>query len=170
MKERATVLCRRGDRILLVARLHTRWSLPGGKPRRGESLRDAARRELAEETGLVCGNARYLFRITGAHKLHHVFLGDINPNAVAVPAQEIAHCAWFDRESLGLLHCSRSTPLIVDLAFESMRVPRHEPGLVTCDTFVDVITARSGILAGDRAMCQTCAIGSAPHGKRWVDR
>jgi hypothetical protein len=35
-KERATVQCRRGDRILLVARLHARWMLPGGKPRRGE--------------------------------------------------------------------------------------------------------------------------------------
>ena len=38
MKERATVLCKRGDRILLVARPRARWVLPGGKPRSGETL------------------------------------------------------------------------------------------------------------------------------------
>ncbi|WP_244107432.1 NUDIX domain-containing protein [Burkholderia cenocepacia] len=65
MKERATVLCRRGDRILLVARLHARWVLPGGKPRRGESLDDAARRELHEETGLVCRDVHYPVQRSG---------------------------------------------------------------------------------------------------------
>ena len=44
MKQRATVLCRRGGRILLVARPDARWVLPGGGPHRGESPIDAARR------------------------------------------------------------------------------------------------------------------------------
>lgn len=138
MKERATVLCRRGDRILLVARLNARWVLPGGGPRRGESLRDAARRELLEETGLACGNARYLFRVAGAHKLHHVFLADIDPDAVARPAHEIAQCAWIDREALGSLHCSQPTPLIVELAFDWLRQPRLAPGVVDGDVFAGI--------------------------------
>lgn len=50
------VVCLRGDEVLLIRRARPprqgEWSLPGGRIEPGEGVRDAALRELREETGV----------------------------------------------------------------------------------------------------------------------
>lgn len=73
----------RGDRILVARRqpgvhLAGTWEFPGGRVEPGESPEDAARRELAEETGFVARTLEPLVVVVhdyAEHKLRlHVFL------------------------------------------------------------------------------------------------
>ena len=58
------VVCRRGDEVLLVRRgrepLKGKWSIPGGKMEFGETAKEAAVRELQEETGITARITRLI--------------------------------------------------------------------------------------------------------------
>ena len=115
MKDRATIICRRGDRILLVARDRSRWSLPGGTIRRAESPMEAARRELEEETALVQTELTYLFQFGGLRKRHHVFFTDLSEDAAPEPRNEISKCRWFSPNKIATLVTSIPTREMVSL-------------------------------------------------------
>jgi 8-oxo-dGTP diphosphatase len=109
----------RGRELLLVRRGHGpaagRWSVPGGRVHFGEDLREAAVRELAEETGLegvVSSFLGWVERIgaeEGAEAHHFVildFMVDVLDPAVPVAGDDAAEAAWvpFDELSdLGLV-------------------------------------------------------------------
>jgi len=117
VKDRATVLCRRDDRILLVTRRWSRWALPGGTIRRTETPFEAARRELAEEAMVVVDGLTYLFQFCGVGKRHHIFLVDLPEPYAPAPSNEIVGCAWFRPEEVPMLVTSVPTREIVRLAF-----------------------------------------------------
>src|SRR5688572_13638867 len=99
------VYARKGDRVLVIEhrRLGT-WLPIGGELEAGETPLEAARRELAEETGLVGafapldgaadgeppGFIGYEEHVAGDKGLHmnFVFVADVAPDAEVVPNHE----------------------------------------------------------------------------------
>ncbi|CAB3746486.1 NUDIX hydrolase [Burkholderia sp. MSh2] len=115
VKERATIVCRQRGNVLLVARTASRWSLPGGTIRRGETPLEAAERELAEETRLEGLALDYAVQFGGLTKLHHVFVAEVPAHLSPRANNEIARCRWFTVERLDTLRASVPTRKIIEL-------------------------------------------------------
>ncbi len=115
MKERATILCRRANKILLVTRARARWALPGGTIRADETPHEAAHRELYEETRLEDLTLHYAFQFGGLSKRHHVFITDVPAGLKAIASDEILDCRWVGRTRFDTLSVSVPTRKIVEL-------------------------------------------------------
>lgn len=119
VKERATIVCCDGPRVLLVSRAASRWALPGGTIKVGESPLDAAHRELSEETGLVDLNLTYAMHFGGLSKMHHVFIGAFVADQEPQPSNEIARCKWFRHDAVANIRASIPTKKIIELVFNA---------------------------------------------------
>ena len=101
-------------RVLLVHRpRHDDWSFPKGKTDPGETIEQAALREVKEETGLDCRitqnlpSLRYSYRDRGGRlrpKVVHYFLMEMVEGKLSVNIHEIDAVEWLAaREAAGRL-------------------------------------------------------------------
>jgi 8-oxo-dGTP diphosphatase len=114
MKNRATLICLRNGRVLLVAREKTKWSLPGGKAKSKEGFDRAAHRELKEETGLTRLKTDFQFCFAGRNARHHVFAVEVLTKHRARPSSEIRFCRWVAPSRLAKLPIGPDTRRIIE--------------------------------------------------------
>jgi 8-oxo-dGTP diphosphatase len=96
------------DELLLIRRGHGpaggRWSLPGGRVERGETVAEAAVRELREETGLagVCGELIGVVEVIEDH--YHVVIlcheATVLNNTEPAASSDAAEARWVLKEEI----------------------------------------------------------------------
>lgn len=112
-KARATIICLRSGKVLLVRKKGGKWNFPGGTIENGEQPMEAAARELQEETRLRCIGLLQLCSIEIGNVVHHLFTSQFDDYAKAVADNEIVACKWVRREQLNsTLLCPTATALM----------------------------------------------------------
>ncbi len=120
------------DSILLVRRgkppLEGQWSLPGGVVEAGETLEEALRREILEETGLTLAGVRQ-FEIferimrdrEGRPEYHYVLIDflSVPASGTACAADDAAACRWVPERELGRYHLTEGTLAVIQRAFQA---------------------------------------------------
>jgi 8-oxo-dGTP diphosphatase len=123
-----------GDRVLLVQRgkppRQGQWSLPGGAQQLGETVADAARRELLEEAGLavelgpIIATIDLVERVADGRVRYHYTLIDFvaeAPGADLRPGDDAADARWFALDELDALGLWSETLRIIRLADQRRR-------------------------------------------------
>ena len=127
------VVVLRGDQVLLVRRAKQprqgEWSLPGGAQEIGETVFEAGRREVLEETGISV-EVRGLLGVVDSIQpddmeriRYHFTLVDVLAVWISGEAQaatDAAKVAWFQRTAVPDLGLWSETQRMIELGFERL--------------------------------------------------
>jgi 8-oxo-dGTP diphosphatase len=108
----------RDGRLALVHRpRYDDWTLPKGKLDPGETFEDAALREVAEETGLLCRLGRELpeihYEVRGRPKVVRYWLMEVEDETPFVPGDEVDEIRWVElAEARALLTYDRDKDIV----------------------------------------------------------
>lgn len=104
------VVARRGDEVLLVRQYRFIvdefvWAIPSGGLAAGETLVDAANRELEEETGYRAGSLEPLMFAYASYgsgnQRYEIFIAEnLEPTGQDIDRNEVLETRWFSREEL----------------------------------------------------------------------
>jgi 8-oxo-dGTP diphosphatase len=119
------------DRVLLIRRdkppRRGHWSLPGGAQQLGETLAEAACREVREEAGLevelgaVVATVDLIERDSDGRVRYHYTLVDFSAEAASLalrPGSDAADARWFELSEIETLGLWSETVRIIRLARE----------------------------------------------------
>lgn len=120
----------RDGRVLLVRRgqppAEGRWSIPGGAVELGETARQAARREVREETGLeleigeVVDVVDIISRDERGGIEYHFLLVDFrghSPQGELTPGDDVVEARWVSPEEIASLPVTESLPPLLAKVF-----------------------------------------------------
>lgn len=100
LKARATIICLRSGKVLLVRKKGGKWNFPGGVIESGETPVAAAARELREETSIQSHGLFSLCTVRVGYTVHHIFTTHFHDDEKAVASNEIVACKWVPRDKL----------------------------------------------------------------------
>lgn len=120
------------DKVLLVLRgkppAENRWSIPGGSVKLGETLQEAAEREIMEETGLTiqAGDPVYTFDVIKRDQkgkiLFHYVIVDLEADYVSGelrPGDDATDVCWASPRDVKTLKVSAATHKLLKQCYSS---------------------------------------------------